>query len=130
MLSYHWQGIEEAIGRVQRLAALEGLESELEAEGDEVVKEAQEYPPERPAQRYARQYILKNSWRRGDALQSGRTVRVDITNVAAHGPYVMGDEQADVHQGRWKKLRTIGEERKGALRARAQRWALRTWRGR
>lgn len=127
--SYQWQGLEDALRRVQALAGLHGLESELEATGDDIVQAAQDYPPERPGQRYARQYILRNTWHRGDPQRAGSTIAVDVTNPTAYGPFVMGEDQAEVHRGRWKRLRVIGQEQRGAIRARAQSWALRVWRG-
>ena len=123
------QGLDDLRRRMDALTSMRGLECDLEDEGDAVIKEAQEYPPERPGQRYTRSYLLRDSWRRGDAKRSGRRLVVDITNAVAHGPAVMGDEQADIHKGRWKRLRVIGTERAGAVRARAQAWALRVWRG-
>ena len=129
MLSYDWQGIEAAAQRIARLASLSGLESELEAEGDAVVKEAQIYPPERAGQRYRRSEKLKGGWKRSAARRSGGAVEVDVFNPTEYGPFVQGEDQAPVHQGRWKKLKTIGEERRGELRTKVQGWALRVWRG-
>lgn len=123
------QGLDDLRRRMDALTSMRGLEDELEDEGDAVVKAAQDYPPERPGQRYARSYLLRNSWRRADARRQGDSITVDVTNAAPHGPSVMGDEQASVHKGRWKKLRVIGEGRRAAVRARAQSWALRIWRG-
>lgn len=130
MLSYSWQGIEEAQRRIMRLASLSGLESELETGADTIVEEAQIYPPERPGQRYVRKERLKRAWRRGDARRDGGSLVVNVTNDTPYGLFVQGDEQAEIHRGRWKKLRTIGEEKRSAIRARAQAWAIRTWRGR
>lgn len=123
------EGLDDLRRRLDDLTSMRGLEGDLEDEGDAVVKEAQDYPPERPGQRYARSFLLRNSWRRADARRQGDSVTVDVTNAAPHGPAVMGNEQADIHKGRWKKLRVIGEGRRAAARSRAQAWALRIWRG-
>jgi hypothetical protein len=123
------QGLDDLRRRMDTLTSMRGLEGDLEDEGDAVVKEAQDYPPERPGQRYARSFLLRNSWRRADARRQGDRVTVDVTNAAPHGPSVMGDEQAEIHKGRWKRLRVIGEGRRAAVRARTQAWALRIWRG-
>lgn len=129
MLSWQFQGIDEAIRRIERLAALSGLDAELEAGADAIVAEARTEPPERPGQRYVRTHRLSGSWKRSDARRAGREVMVDVTNDTPYGLFVQGDQQAEIHRGRWKKLRTIGDERRGAIRAREQAWALKVWRG-
>jgi len=129
MLSYQWQGIDEAIGRLNVLAGLHGLEGELEAAGDAIATEVRTEPAERPNQRYKRSHRLSGSWKRSNARRTGNAVLVDVTNDTPYGLFVQGDDQAEVHQGRWKKLRSIGDEQRGAVRARVQGWALRTWRG-
>lgn len=130
MLSYQWRGIEDAQRRIQALAGLAGLESDLEIGADAIVTEAQIEPPERPGQRYVRSHRLSRSWRRTDARRAGRSVLVDVENPTEYAWWVQGPDQAEVHRGRWKRLKTIGDERLGAIRARVQGWALRTWRGR
>jgi hypothetical protein len=129
MLSYQWQGIEEAIGRISALADLRGLDSELEGAGDDIAKEARVEPPERPNQRYIRKHKLSGSWHRSPARRTAGAVEVDVSNPTEYGPFVQGEDQAEIHRGRWKKLKTIGEDQRGAIRARVQSWALRTWRG-
>lgn len=129
MLSWQWQGIEEAERRLARLASLSGLDTELEIGADEIVAEARQEPPERSGQRYVRTHRLSGSWKRSDARRAGREVMVDVTNDTPYGLFVQGDQQAEIHRGRWKKLRTIGDDKRGAIRAREQAWALKVWRG-
>jgi hypothetical protein len=129
MLSYQILGIEEAQRRLNALVGLRGLDSELEQGGDAIVTAAQIEPPERPGQRYRRSHRLSGSWRRTDARRAGSAVIVDVGNPTPYGPFVQGDDQAEMHRGRWKKLRTIADEQRGAIRARVAAWALRTWRG-
>lgn len=129
MLSYAWQGIDEAQARLRALASLSGLDGELEAAGDTIATEARTEPPERAGQRYRRSHRLSGSWKRSNARRGGRSVIVDVTNDTPYGLFVQGDDQAEIHRGRWKKLRTIGDEQRGAIRARVGAWALRTWRG-
>lgn len=128
-LAYQLQGVEAALQRLQALTAMQGLGDELEAAGDDMLPLVKAYPPERPSQRYVRQYMLRNSWRRGDAKRTGHAVEVDVSNPTEYGPPVMGDEQAEAFKDRWRPLRKIGETQRGAVRARVQAWALRTWRG-
>lgn len=130
MLSYQWRGMEEAQRRIARLASLDGLAPELEAGADVIVAEARIEPAERPGQRYRRTHRLSGSWRRTDARRGGQAIRVDVENPVEYGPFVQGDDQAETHRGRWRKLKTIGDEQLPALRARVQAWAVRTWRGR
>lgn len=129
MLSYQWQGIEVATQRISALADLRGLDSELEGAGDDIAKVARVYPPERPNQRYIRTFTLQRGWRRSPARRTGGAVEVDVSNPTEYAPDVMGENQKPYFVGRWKRLRQIGEDQRGALRARAQAWALRTWRG-
>lgn len=128
-LSYQLQGADVVEQRLAALAGLRGLDSDLEAVGADVVKVAQQEPAERPGQRYVRSHRLSGSWRRGDARRAGSQVLVDVTNDTPYGLFVRGDDQAEIHRGRWKKLRAIGEEQRGAMRARVQTWAIRVWRG-
>lgn len=129
MLSYQWQGIEDAMRRIGKLAAMDGLDAELEAAGDTIVSAAQVYPPERPGQRYVRTYQLRGGWKRTAARRSSRTIEVDVDNPVEYGPFVQGEDQAPIHQNRWKRLRAIGDDKRGEIRARVGAWALRTWRG-
>lgn len=129
MLRYQWQGMDVVQARLEALTDRRGLDSELESSGDVIVKEAQDYPPELPNQRYQRTYNLRDSWRRSQARRTGRSVIVDIDNAMEYGPAVMGENQEPSFKGRWRRLRAIGEAQRGALHARARAWALRTWRG-
>ena len=124
-----WQGIDTVRARLEALAELRGLDTELESEGDLIVQEAQVYPPEKPNQRYIRTFLLRDSWRRKAATRSRGRVTVDVENPVFYSQDVMGENQDLEFRGRWKRLRTIGEGRIGPIRARAQAWALRTWRG-
>lgn len=129
MLAYQWLGIEEAQRRLSALASLTGLDGELEAGADTIVTEAAIEPPERAGQQYRRSHTLSGSWKRSNARRAGRAIIVDVTNATPYGLFVQGEDQAEIHRGRWKKLRTIGDAQIGAIRARAQAWAIRTWRG-
>lgn len=129
MLSYQWQGIEEAIGRISRLTSLDGLESELEGAADDIIPVLKQYPSERAGQTYVRTYQLRDNWRKGAVQRIVRAVSVNIENPTAYGPFVMGEEQAEIHRGRWPTVRKIADENRGAVRARVGAWVLRTWRG-
>lgn len=130
MLSFgSWQGMDAVQTRLDALRQFQGFDSEFEAEGDEIVREAQIYPPEKPNQRYVRTFDLQGAWRRGDAARRGRTIEMVVANAMEYASDVMGDNQDQEFRGRWRKLRTIAEDRRGAIRSRAQAWALKVWRG-
>lgn len=124
-----WHGMDVVQARLAALSNLRGLDGELEATGDAIVTEAQDYPPELPNQRYVRTFKLRDSWRRMAAQRQGKSVTVNVSNPIEYGPDVMGEQQGFFFVGRWKRLRAIGEAQRGALQARARAWALRTWRG-
>lgn len=124
-----WIGIDDAIARITRLASLAGLESELEAAADEILPDLKTYPPERPGQKYVRTFELRDTWRKSEAQRVVSAVSVNITNPTEYGPFVQGDDQAEVHRGRWSTVKKIADDRRGAVRARVQAWVLRTWRG-
>lgn len=129
MLSYQWQGMEEAQRRLGALSSLAGFDTELEQGADTIVTALAEEPAERPGQRYIRTHKLSGGWRRSDARRDSRSILVDVTNATAYAPFVQGEDQAEMHRGRWKKLKVVGEEKVGVIRARAGAWAIRTWRG-
>lgn len=128
-LTTQLDGVEVITQRLNTLSSLHGLDIELEGAGDDIVKEAAQEPPERPGQRYVRSHKLSGGWKRSAARRTGSAVEVDVTNPMSYGPFVQGEDQAEIHKGRWKRIKAIGEEQRGAIRARVQSWALRTWRG-
>lgn len=128
-LSYQLMGADEALRRLGALQSMHGLDMELEGVGDATLPKLRIYPPEVPNQRYLRKYKFRDSWKRRDAKRTGSEIEVDLDNPTSYGPYLVGDDQAPAHRGRWWKLRTVAEEQRGVLRARVQAWALRTWRG-
>lgn len=64
------------------------------------------YPAKRPGQTYVRTGRLTSSWA-VDQLGVGAW---SITNRTAYGGFVVGDEQAESHQGRWWQARPLIEE--------------------
>lgn len=98
-------------------AALSGLPARVQEAAKEALKQAllemradaQSYPPERPGQRYVRTEDLKGGWD-GEPIVSmfGEMVEATLENPVGYGPYVMGpDDQAAVHQGRWRTTTQI-----------------------
>ena len=65
-----------------------------------------EYPPMLPNQKYKRTFNLRNSW----LYAVLRPTEAEIGNAATYAGWVQGERQAAIHQGRWSKMREIGEE--------------------
>lgn len=76
---------------------LQGLRARLKAKP---------YPPKTPIQTYVRTGKLASSW--GVTGQS-------ITNSAGYSEWVVGDNQAKVHKGRWWTAREVVEEETAGL---------------
>ena len=66
---------------------------------------AEPYPPKLPNQQYVRTLLLKNSFRQA-RLDVARHV---IQNTAPKRRFVIGNQQAAIHEGRWWKMREIIE---------------------
>lgn len=111
--------IGRAIGRLQRLKQLDGLQAELESAADDVViPNAQQYPPERANQRYVRTYLLKNNWKRSQAQRIGSGFRIVVKNDTPYAPDVVGNDQGFYFAGRWRTITQIRNENAPAVRAR------------
>lgn len=113
--------------RAQASNSIKYIRQELENIAQEIVQEAQEYPPELEKQKYVRTYTFQGSWDIGlvETTNNGSLV-LEITNDAAdkyetYASAVMGDPvdefdeaeeeqsqgQREIHQGRWKLLSEI-----------------------
>lgn len=68
------------------------------------------YPPRRPRQKYVRTGNLANSWKAVDTRHG-----VSIDNTATYARYVVGDNQAWMHKGRWWQARPLIEDSIPAL---------------
>jgi len=77
---------------------------------ESVVKDAQNYPPPLPSQKYKRTYTFRGSW----ALRKNGMMSFIVQNTAIqkgryYAHYVMGDGdgkgQAKIHKGRWRVFR-------------------------
>jgi hypothetical protein len=76
----------------------------------ELNKRANKYPPASPTSTYIRTGTLGKRWTTLVNAQLGN-VRGQVRNFTPYGPYVMGTEdQAWMHQGRWKTEIMILEE--------------------
>lgn len=109
--SIEFKGINRVSNALRKLAALDKTildpVGKRWAQGVTKKLKGKAYPPRRPGQTYVRTGRLANSWA-VDALGAGVW---SITNRTDYGVFVVGDEQAAVHKGRWWQARpTIQEE--------------------
>lgn len=96
------------IGKIQ-LANLQNTVADIL---DDMKKEAAQYPPELPNQRYRRTEELKFGWLDSEPLFDfqGDSFSGVIENPRSYGPFVQGqEEQALIHQGRWRTVEALME---------------------
>ena len=109
-LSFEFRGINRIRNNLRTLAALNRtiLQPGLRAWAQAVRKKlkGKPYPPQRPGQTYIRTGNLASRWA-AEPIGAGA---VAIVNRADYAGWVVGDEQAGVHQGRWWQARPIIEE--------------------
>lgn len=109
--SVEFKGINRVSNALRKLAKLDKTILEPVgkrwAEGVRKKLKGKAYPPKRPGQTYVRTGRLANSW----AVDAPGAGVWSITNRTDYGAFVVGDEQAAVHKGRWWQARpTIEEE--------------------
>lgn len=80
--------------------------SDIEGVHKRVIKQMQDYPPERPAQKYVRTYEFKKTWRIKPTPKGAR-----LSSSFDKSMYVVGDAvgkgQAWMHVGRWLLFRDV-----------------------
>lgn len=116
------------LAKLAALARLDGVEAILNDEADTIIALGQDYPPERPGQKYVRTFDIRDSYRKEPVKRSGQAIEITIVNESEHAEPVIGRDQAPIHQGRWKKLKTIGEERLSVIRTAVQAAVVKSWR--
>jgi hypothetical protein len=76
----------------------------------QMASDAAVYPPELPGQRYVRTNALHDGWTDGVPVvdSTGQSLVGVITNSVPYGPDVQSaDDQARIHQGRWRTVEQI-----------------------
>lgn len=101
-------GFPEAYALLRRLSQPD-LSDVLSEQNKRIIGVAQVYPPERAGQRYQRTYQLRDAWTAIPPSRSGDTWTAGARNETEYGEDVMGADQADVHQGRWRTVDAIAE---------------------
>lgn len=127
MFSYEVRGINRVRNALRRLAALDRtiLQPGLKEWSQLVRKQlkAKPYPSQRPGQTYVRTGNLANRW----AAEPIGTSAVTITNTADHAGFVVGDNQAGVHAGRWWQASPVIEEQMPSLTKKLSQEIERVW---
>lgn len=124
--------IARQIARLQRITRLDGVAAAVdEAVKELVIPDVKTYPPERAGQRYVRSFRLRDSWQRERARRQGGAVVAAAANATPYAKWVVGtQDQAAVHQGRWRTQRRIAEENTPRVRLALLKALARRWRGR
>lgn len=123
--------IDHAIARMRRLASMDGLADALErAATDDVIPNAQQYPPERPHQKYIRTFMLRDSWSRTTPQRQGQGWRIVVYNPTDYAPDVVGNQQGLYFVNRWRTIRQIRNEVMPMVYARVAAAVRRVARGR
>lgn len=117
-------GIAEALAMLKRLESPD-LSEVLEEESKRLVGIAQVYPPPPANSKYVRQNTLKDNWSPIPASRTGGGWSAGAENPTEYGDYVMGEDQAPVHQGRWKTTDQIAEAEETRIAAAVEQAMLR-----
>lgn len=90
-------------------AVLAGQRAELADIATGVAIDASLYPPEPSGSAYARTYELERGW--GVEGPTGSTaLEATVANSVSYARYVMGEDQAPIHAGRWRTAGKIAEQ--------------------
>jgi len=81
----------------------------LAQQNDRLRQVAQIYPPERAGQRYQRTYTLRDAWKPIGPIRSGEGWIAGVENATTYAEYVMGDDQGEYFEGRWRTASAIAE---------------------
>lgn len=108
-VSYNVKGVDQLIRELDGFR-LDALEPTIDKVMDEIAADAAVYPPPTGG-KYQRTGDLGRGWTDGNTLfpQSSPTMLEALReNSVSYGPFVQGiEDQAQVHQGRWKTTDSI-----------------------
>lgn len=115
------------LAKLTRFEQLDGVEAVLNDEADLLVTDEQTYPAEVAGSRYRRTEHLKDMTYHNPSQRSGSTFTVEVFSDAAYAGAVVGDDQAPVHAGRWRKFKKVAQDRKPGISAAVRAAVLRSW---
>jgi hypothetical protein len=98
-----------ALASIQRIQS-QLLSSALTGAAQVVMQDAQQYPAPPAGSQYVRTYVLREGWQYSEPRVGPDTVETDVYNDTPYAPYVVGDEQAAVHAGRWRTVSQIAAD--------------------
>lgn len=103
------QGLEDLSAELPRIGR-----RRLRTFANRVVRKMQDYPPERPGQRYQRTGNLFYHWKIEETANGYAIENTATRKGRAYPQYVVGDaygtSQAWMHTGRWSKLRDVVDQ--------------------
>ena len=105
----YWDGedLQELIISLDALHPPELVGDHLKPLASNIVFATSRYPPELPDQQYQRTERLFQAW----DYKQVHPLAVKIENHAEYAGYVQGqDDQAAIHQGRWKVLELMAQK--------------------
>jgi hypothetical protein len=88
------------------------LRRAMQKVGFSVQRPAQVYPPPPSGSTYRRTGTLGRRWKTS-VEQTIDGIAAIVENPTEYSPYVQGEEQAEVHRGRWRPIRKIIESLRG-----------------
>ena len=111
-ISYTVIGADAVIRDLRQLLNMQALKPTIGGILADIAADAAVYPPERPNQTYIRTNTLRDGWLDSQPIFSGggESLLAVLTNGTPYGPLVMDvEDQAAVHQGRWRTTDAIME---------------------
>lgn len=101
------KGLENLRAAVPKVAT-----SRMRAAAEDIVDRMQDYPPERPKQKYKRTFLFRKSWKITKTASGNRVSNTATRKGKHYPPFVVGtatqpDAQAWMHKGRWKLFAAV-----------------------
>lgn len=131
-LKFEFKGYNRVGNKLRKLASLNSqiVDPEMKAwaQDTRATLKGTKYPPKRPLQTYIRTGRLANSWK----VTKTKPGVFNIENQAsfkgrAYAKYVVGDDQAWMHKGRWWKARDIIAQETSKLVSRLTKAIRQIW---
>ncbi len=93
------------------------LEQASEAALLSLIPPLADYPAAPSSSTYRRSGTLGRTWTaaRPEFAPLSSGFEASIGNATPYGPFVQGDEQAEMHKGRWKTTKQIAEAHRGEI---------------
>jgi hypothetical protein len=108
-------GLDDALAALTALDDLSGLVPSHVAAMELLRYAAQDYPSEPPGSAYIRTYTLRGGWGQPEIDLTGDTITGVLSNAVSYAVWVQGDDQAEVHQGRWETAAEIAARLEGEV---------------